>query len=101
MLQEFGTVEGIYDFIENSPEEDIKEMFKSLGISRSPLSRLVEESDTKLAGKKAAMLCKALAAIKCDIEELHDVTLESLELNINRDAMENIFAELGFQSLIK
>jgi DNA polymerase-1 len=33
LLQEFETVEGIYDFIENSSEEEIKEMFKALGIS--------------------------------------------------------------------
>lgn len=101
LLQEFKTVEGIYDFIENSPEEDIKEMFKSLGISRSPLSKLTEESDLKLAGKKAALLSKQLAAIKCDIKELSSITLESLELQINEEAMKDIFIELGLESLLK
>lgn len=101
LLQEFETVEGIYEFLESSSERDIKEMFKSLGISRSPLSRLMEESDEKLTGKKAALLCKKLATIKCDIEELDSVTLESLELNINEGAMKDLFAELGFESLIK
>lgn len=101
LLQEFKTVEGIYDFIENSSERDIKEMFKTLGISRSPLSKFIEESDTKLAGKKAALLCKQLATIKCDITELNDVTLDSLKLEINEEGMRNIFTKLGFSSLIK
>jgi len=101
LLQEFETVEGIYDFIENSSEEDIKEMFKALGISRSPLSKLIEESDTRLAGKKAALLCKQLATIKCDIEELNCVTLESLKLEINEEGMKNMFTQLGFDRLLK
>jgi len=101
LLQEFETVEGIYDFIEGSCEKDIKEMFKALGISRSPLSRLIEESDAKLVGKKAALLCKKLATIKCDIEELNEVTLDSLKLQINEEAMVNIFTKLGFTSLLK
>lgn len=101
LLQEFETVEGIYDFIEDSCEKDIKEMFKALGISRSPLSRFIEESDTNLVGKKAALLSKQLATIKCDIEELSDVTLDSLRLQINEEAMKNIFTELGINSLIK
>jgi DNA polymerase-1 len=101
LLQEFKTVEGIYDFVENSSEKEIKEMFKELGITRSPLSKLIEESDTKLAGKKAAMLCKQLATIKCDISELDNVTLDSLKLDIDKESMKNIFAELGFTSLLK
>jgi DNA polymerase-1 len=96
LLQEFGSVEGIYDFIENSSERDIKQMFKDLGITRSPLSKLLEVSDTKLTGKKAALLCKQLATIKCDIKELDYVTLESLNLNINEKGMRDIFTELGF-----
>lgn len=101
LLQEFKTVEGIYDFVENSTEKKIKELFKELGITRSPLSKLIEESDRKLAGKKAAMLCKQLATIKCDIKELDNVTLDSLRLEINKEAMKNIFTELGFVSLLK
>jgi 5'-3' exonuclease len=101
LLQKFKTVEGIYDFIEASSEKEIKEMFKYLGISRSPLSRLVEESDTQLVGKKAALLSKKLATIKCDITELDDVTLDSLWLQINEEGMKNIFSELGIMSLLK
>ena len=101
LLQEFKTVEGIYDFIEDSSEKDIKEMFKTLGITRSPLSKLIEESDTKLAGKKAALLCKQLATIKCDIEELNDVTLHSLKLDVSVEGMRNIFTSLGLTSLLK
>lgn len=101
LLQEFKTVEGIYDFIEDSSEKDIKEMFKALGITRSPLSKLMEESDAKLVGKKAALICKQLATIKCDIEELDSVTLDSLKLEINEESMRTIFEALGLMSLLK
>lgn len=101
LLQKFKTIEGIYNFIEGSSEKDIKEMFKELGISRSPLSRLIEESDTDLVGKRAALLSKQLATIKCDIEELNDVTLDSLRLEINEDGMKSVFSELGLMSLLK
>jgi DNA polymerase-1 len=101
LLQEFKTVEGIYDFIEDSSEKDIKEMFKALGITRSPLSKLIEESDSKLAGKKAALLCKQLATIKCDIEELNDVTLQSLKLELSEEGMRTIFTSLGLTSLLR
>ena len=101
LLQEFETVEGIYDFIENSSKEEIKEMFKLLGIKRSPLSYLTKVSDTELVGKKSAMLSKTLATIKCDIPELQEVTLSSLELNINKEAMRNVFTRLEFTSLLK
>lgn len=101
MLQEFESVEGIYDFIENTSEKEIKETFKSLGITRSPLSKLIEESDTKLVGKKAAFLCKRLATIKCDIEELNNITAEDLKLQINEEGMKNIYTELEFTNLLK
>jgi 5'-3' exonuclease len=70
-------------------------MFKELGISRSPLSRLTEESDTQLVGKKAAFLSKRLATIKCDIEELSDVTLDSLKLEINEEDMKKFLLSWG------
>ena len=101
LLKEFETVEGIYDFIENSSENEIKDMFKLLGIKRSPLSYLTKESDTELVGKKSAMLSKTLATIKCDIPELQDVELSSLELNINQEAMRDVFIRLEFNSLLK
>lgn len=100
LLQEFETVEGIYDFIENSPEKEIKKMFKDLGILRSPLAKLVEESNEKIVGKKAALLCKQLATIKCDIEELNNITIDQLKLQIDEEGMKNIFTELGFTNLL-
>ncbi|WP_297424039.1 5'-3' exonuclease H3TH domain-containing protein [Clostridium sp.] len=100
LLREFETVEGIYDFIENSSEKEIKETFKGLGITRSPLLKLIEESDIKLVGKNAALLCKQLATIKCDIKELYYITEEVLKLKINEEGMRNIFLELGFTNLL-
>jgi 5'-3' exonuclease len=101
LLQEFETVEGIYDFIEDFSEKEIKETFKSLGITRSPLSKLIEESDTKLVGKKAALLCKQLATIKCDIGELNCITADELKLEIDEEGMKSIFTNLEFTNLLK
>lgn len=101
LLQEFKTLEGIYDYIETTPEKDIKEMFKLLGINRSPLSYLTKESDTELVGKKSAFLSKILATIKCDIPELDDISLESLKTNVNQEVMKSIFTKLEFESLLK
>lgn len=101
LLRKFKTVEGIYAFVENNSEVYIKEVFKSLGISRSPLSKLMEQSDKELVGKKAAELCKQLATIKCDIKELEPINLDSLKLQINEENLNKIFSELGFESLFK
>ena len=101
LLQEFKTLEGIYDYIENTSEKDIKELFKLLGIKRSPLSNLIKESETELVGKKSAFLSKILATIKCDIPELEGVVLDSLKTNIDENGMRNIFKKLEFTTLLK
>jgi hypothetical protein len=44
---------------------------------------------------------QAAATIKCDIEELDCVTLDSLKLEINEESMRTIFEALGLTSLLK
>lgn len=94
LLNEFKTIENIYEYIENNDEKTIKEFFKELGIKRSPLKNLKE-------GKDMAFMSKKLATIKCDMEQLQEVTLDSLKVNIEQEKMNEKFKELEFNSLIK
>lgn len=101
LLQEFGTVEGIYDFIETNSEADIKAMLKSLGIAKSPVKKLLEESDTQLVGKASALLSKKLATIVKNIEEVQSVSLEDLQLSIDEVGQRRAFERLAFKSLLE
>jgi 5'-3' exonuclease len=103
LLQEFGSVENLYDSIEDmskEEEKEFKELLKELGISRSPVSYLLKESETELVGKKAALLSKKLATIECTIPDLLNTELFSLELNVDKEATRKIFEELEFKSLL-
>ncbi len=101
LLQEFGTVEAIYKYIENTPEKEVKAFIKELGISRSPISYLTKTSDSELCGKASAMLSKELATIKIDIEALKNITLDSLKLNVDKEGKERMYIKYEFHSLIK
>jgi DNA polymerase-1 len=100
LIQEFGSVEGIYDFIENHAELEIKILLKELGIVKSPLKKLLERSDTELVGKKAAEMSKKLATIHCDIEVLQNTTKDAFELRIDEVAQKRVFERLSFNSLL-
>lgn len=73
LLNEYGTVEKLYETIEGRDEEGLTVLKKywkeSLGIRRSPLKALTAEAESNdvLLGKKAAVLSKRLATIKTDI----------------------------------
>lgn len=110
LLQEFGTVEGVYDFIESSDEATIKEMLKSLGIKRSPVSYLTKKAEkilvdgklvsNELVGKEAAEVSKKLATIKLDMDCLENIELDTLLLNVNQVAKREEFERLAFKSLL-
>lgn len=87
LLQEYGTVEGIYDALED--EKHFKNICKELGV-RSPIKALTE-------GREMACLSKTLATIK--IESL-PVSLEDLQLCIDRYSLDAKFRELEFNSLV-
>jgi 5'-3' exonuclease len=101
LLQEFGTMEDIYDFIESNDEDTIKDMFKSLGIKRSPLSLLTKTSDTELVGKEAAELSKKLATINLEIGALQGITVEQLALGIDEVGQRRVFERFAFKSLLE
>lgn len=103
LLQEFGTIENLYHFIEEmsaTDEAEFKALMKSLGISRSPLSPLLKESDEELCGKAAASLSKALATIHTEIEALSSIRDEDLCFRLNLEGAIEKFKELEFSSLL-
>lgn len=97
LLNEFGTIENIYNEIDDLDEKEQKALAKffkdSLGISRSPIKNL-------LANRDSAFLSKQLATIKTDIEEVHSLSLNDLTLNINKEKSNEIFTKLGMKSLV-
>ncbi|WCK57191.1 5'-3' exonuclease H3TH domain-containing protein (plasmid) [Aneurinibacillus sp. Ricciae_BoGa-3] len=101
LLQEFTNIEGLYEYIEDTPEKEIKAFFKSLGINRSPLSYLTKTSDTQLVGKASALLSKTLATIDCQVPDLVDVQLDDLALRIDMDGRKRVYKELAFKSLLE
>lgn len=49
-MNEYSSIEGIYDVIENNPEEELKKFFKEeLGISQSPIGKLLKKSNREIA----------------------------------------------------
>lgn len=102
LIAHYKNVAALYDDIRELDEKQQKEKAKKwkeeLGISRSPFSYLLKQSDEELVGEKAAFLSEKLATIKRDIP-LDDVTLESLRTDINRQKAEEWFTELEFKSL--
>jgi DNA polymerase-1 len=102
LLNEFKTVEGIYNFLENNDEQTVKNMIKELGIKRSPVKLLTQISEDRdvLVGKEAANISKRLATIDVNMKSLEDVKLDDLYLQINEDKKRAIFERLAFKSLL-
>ena len=102
LINEYGTVENLYDHIRNldkKQEKEIKEYWKTnLGIKRSPLSYLLKTSDTEVVGEQSAMISKKLALIKRDID-LAELSRDNLKLNINVEEGNKEFKNLEFKSI--
>lgn len=98
LIAHYGSLEEIYRNIEDlnkDEEKEINTFFKeSLGIKRSPLKNL-------LLYKEDAIKSKILATIKTDIDEIQELNLDKLKLNIDYEKMNEIFKNLGMNSLIK
>lgn len=100
LLKEFGTVEAIYEYLEENDESVAKDFFKSLGIKRSPINFLLKTSESDLVGKEAALLSKKLATIHLSVPGMQEVRLEDLVLQINSQGRKTIYERLEFQSLL-
>lgn len=107
MLQEYGTIEKLYDVLNAADEKGKKELkafWKAEKGVTLPLANLMKESEKDELGNivtplghDAAVLYKEIATIKCDIEL--PITLKDLVLEINKDKMLKKFKELEFDSL--
>ncbi len=99
LLNEYGSIEGIYEAIDECENDSRKEkelnVFwkESLGVSRSPLNAMKEHRDM-------AILSKQLATIKKDCEinwSLDDMSVN----NIKDDVLNKWYSDLGMKSLQK
>ena len=60
LLNEYGSLEGIYDYLKNHSDDEAKERWKQLGISRPPVALM-------RSGEEISRFCKELAVIKTDL----------------------------------
>lgn len=97
LINEYGSLEAIYEAIEGLNDKEHKELAKffkeSLGISRSPIKNL-------LVNKEDAFLSKTLATINTEIPDLDNLSLNDLTININKSKAKEVFNELGMKSLL-
>ena len=102
LIQYYGTVDELYRNIKGLDKEKteaLKKFWKEeLGITRSPLSFLLKESETELCGEKSARLSELLATIKTDIA-LPGLQLSDLLVNVSRKGTEKVLEELEITSL--
>ena len=95
LLQEYGTLEALYEVLENRPEDELKQFFKEyLGITRSPIKNLLEQKDS-------AFLSKDLATIDCDLPGYESLTLDDLQVALDIESTKSEFAKLEFKSLLE
>lgn len=103
LLNEYQTVEQLYETIESCNEKELKELTSywknSLGIKRSPLKALTmkPESDTDIVGKRAAMLSKQLATIKTDIPI--PFSLEDMRCTYDQDKLREICSRYDIKTI--
>ena len=102
LIAKYKNVSALYDDIRDLSEKEQKEKAavwkQELGITRSPFGPLLKKSSDELLGEEAAFISEKLATIKCDIQ-MTDVTLESLELNIDVNKARAEFLKFEFNSL--
>lgn len=103
LLNEYKTVERLYEVIEACNEKELKELTKywknTLGIKRSPLKALTRkpESDEDIVGKKAALLSKQLATIKTDIPI--PFSLEDMKAEYSDDKLKEICSKYDIKTI--
>jgi len=113
LLQEFEDVEGIYDFLENETEKEIKSLCKDLGI-RSPLNKMMykitkedirDELLEMILQRKTAEINELLSinlSLKGKAEILSQTTLEDIIKNkvVKKDILlKPILAKVGTYQL--
>ena len=98
LIKEFGSVESIVDFITTADKKTLdakKEEFKARGATRIPLKALSEDM---VGGPNMGLLCKKLATIKTDVENIPN--LEDIRYAPNDEKRTKIYNRLQFKSLL-
>ena len=96
LLKHYGSIEEIYKAIhENGTSpKDIKKLNvfwkEQLGISRSPIKKLIAEEDTALLSKKLATIC-------CDVPI--DMNIDNYKININANGLLSVIEKYELNSL--
>lgn len=106
LANEYKTIDNLYAAIEGldkKQEKELKEYWKTIGITRSPLNALLKEDNCNLVGKKAAKQSEALGTIKTDIN-LDDyfffgISLDELTVNIDSEQAKDYLAEYEIKSV--
>lgn len=100
LLQEYKTIEAIYDAIQNTPEDELRRLWESkLELRPVVLKKLMASGGQKtgLSAKQSAMLCKRLATIITDLNVCDD--LEQLRLKLKREGYMQMLQWLQIKSL--
>lgn len=87
LLNNFNTVDDIFNFIDGKDKKSIQKEFKAKEISRCPIEKLQ-------SGKESAKMSVKLATIKRDIPL--DVSIEELTYKLNLHALARILKRLDF-----
>ena len=84
LIDNFGSIEEIYAFIESNSEDIVIAKFKEIGIrgGKKIYEALTAKDDSSVVGKDMALLCKNLATIYTDIN-FGNLPLSTFETNIN------------------
>lgn len=94
LLNHYGHIEDIYQAIEacqsEADEKDLVAFWKQLGVTRSPLKKLIAERDN-------VFLSKELATIKCNLPVQN--YLEYYQCKINEEALKNFLDVLEIKTL--
>lgn len=105
LLREYRNIEGIYECINdyignNKLEKELKERWKGIGITRSPLKNLISDCDKKtgLSGRESALLSRQLATINRDVN-IKQHSLEELKININDYALVDVLNRYEIKSI--
>lgn len=93
LLKRYGNIENLFEAVEKTDEKDLKEEWKSLGISRPPIKAL-KAADAK----ESAELSKKLATI---IRTLHfPIDIDQMKVNVNQNNRIAWYQKFGFKSLL-
>ena len=101
LLQEYKTIEAIYDAVEKEPEDKLRQYWVAkMELRPTVLKKLkaVDGQKTGLDAKQSALLCKRLATIITDLNVCEN--LDELRLSMDRNGYNRAMQWLQIKSLL-